>query len=250
MRRIIVVFVAALLLGAVASEAQLPTQGTQWNYTRDVMVFAGNDSFYVGRGTATGTDSTTFELRFASSAHTVEKTNWLDISQLWVPPFLESYCDTAWTTKTKGLTRYGTAVTQMFEAYDSLAVPYASNTTWHSWPIAMRIGASVSSGATTTDSISISVQASMDKVGYKVVWQDFIEPSYISATSAKLLADATTTKRIMSIPAGKLYGWKYMRLAVKGDGDHKSGLACKLYHYYRMYATPDVYKRNVTMEAR
>jgi hypothetical protein len=56
------------------------------------------------------------------------------------------------------------------------------------------------------------------------------------------LADASTTKRVMSIPAGKLYGWKYMRLRVKGDSNHEAGLSCKLYHWYRMYAAPDLRK--------
>jgi hypothetical protein len=102
----------------------------------------------------------------------------------------------------------------------------------------MRIGAWVSSGAVATDSIEITVHVSMDKIGYALAWHDFIEPG--AGTTPELLADATTTKRIMSVPGGKLYGWNYMRLSVVGDKNHNlAGMACRLWHYYRMWAVPD-----------
>lgn len=242
MKRLIAVFVAALLLGAVTSQAQLPTAGTQWNYNRDVIVFAGNDSIYGGTG-GFSCDSTQLFSDWTDGEYGPEMitTNVLDISQLWLPPFVESYMDSLTIVHTNGMVKYGTGAMTQVATHDSLSI-YAGV------PVGFRVTAWATTGHANYDTVTVWADVSLDGIGWYNIDKDYIEPS--AGTTAQLLDDATTQDRSFAIPAGKLNGWKYLRFRVKGDHDVESDSGIKLYHFYRMYATPDIYKRDVNMRAR
>ena len=228
------ILIAAALLICGASAEMADTQNTSIVYGKEIRTFAGNDSFYVGHGAATGTDSTIFEISASGAAKGLDwdVTNWLDISNLWVPPFVESYMDSITQVVTSG----GFLIAaQENETTDSLI-------TYPEGPTAMRVTAWTTAGGANTDTIQVNVQVSMDKIGYITVLHDWIEPA--TGTTANNLMDDTCVDGVLNIPAGKLYGWKYMRLKVSGDNNHNAaGMSVKLHHWYRMYALPDYGKK-------
>jgi len=221
MKRICLFVVAALLVeGAFASTAD--AQYINRVYEKPYAIYAGNDSLYK----ASNKDSTQLLSEWASATGAgIAYTNWLDISNLAVPDFIESYMDTVGVKVTSAWRNYG-AATGTDNVADSLIVPMVA-------PIGMRLTAWCTSKAATTDTVMISVHVSNDKIGFKPVMHDWIEPG--AGTTAELLADASTVDSNMNIPAGLLLGWKYMRLAVSGDNNHKADLGIKIYHWFRLY---------------
>ena len=237
MKRIIGLFALAALLSVGTAWAQ---SSANLNYMKEIRTYAGNDSIYGGLG-GLSTDSTVFTTFYPTNAagvalyggaadnHATVTLNSLDISNLWVPDFVESYMDSLMVLHTNGYYN--------FDAAASADVTHDSLSTYASAPTGFRVTAWVGSGAATTDTVFIWADVSMDEIGWYNIDKDYIEPS--SGTAAVLLDDATTQDRSFNIAAGKLYGWKYLRFRVKGDGNHEAALAVRLYHYYRTYALPD-----------
>jgi len=263
MRKIVVLLAVALFVGAILADSAWAQYGIYGQtYSKPVRIYCGNDSLYkVGNR-----DSTQLVSAWnAASGATVVNTNWLDISELAVPHFKESYADSGnnaitiaktelrfghipeiVVTHENNIREYGSFADSSWGAVvDSLSTyarqTYADTTTLTETrtpvnacqPIGMRITAWVTSGHANVDTVSLRCQVSMDKIGYVTVAQDFIEPSH--GTTAMILGDSDATARVFNIPAGKLYGWKWMRIQASGDNNHEQALGIKLYHWFALY---------------
>ena len=260
MRRFISILAVALLVGATLTATAYAQYGKE--YQKPVRVYSGADSVYNAAepDSSTGTGALYAKPTIYIAARGTAYSNWIDISELAVPDFIESYRDSqnVATTVTRTETRAGTTVayrdtvittyrsygsgapdsTYIVAADSLIGHPQVTNSetvTWtESWSMLQgqeAIGFMLSLAASgDLDSVYVSAHVSMDGVGYKVIQRTLLDPSE-GTTIAALAAGY----EVMEIPAGKLKGWNKVRFQFNNyDRSHDDPVTLTAYHNYAL----------------